>query len=285
MNKKLLLFVPVALIALTALALFIFTRDPYTSGLKVHFFDAGKADSALISYNDDSVSYNVLIDTGEQNLSATLLSYLNSHNIKKLDYLIITHFDKDHVGSAADVLNSVEVSHVLQTNTKKDSDAYKNYLSALSKQGITPTTVSDDSASLEFSLGPLRFAIDGPEKIYSKKESNNSSLIVALNFGEKNFLFLGDAETDRLSDFLLTDLGNRSYNFIKFPYHGHFQDGLSELLEKTTPDFSVITSSSKEPEDEATLDLLKSKNIKFYLTRRGAVDVISCDGTVLEIRQ
>ena len=74
-------------------------------GMKVYAFNAGKADSFLI-YNAD---FSVLIDTGEKELGDTIIEYLNANDIKKLDYLIVTHFDKDHIGSADEILESVDV--------------------------------------------------------------------------------------------------------------------------------------------------------------------------------
>ena len=62
--------------------------------LKIYFWNAGKADAILISNNDRYI----MIDTGEESLSNNILQYFKNNGIEMLDYLIITHFDKDHVG-------------------------------------------------------------------------------------------------------------------------------------------------------------------------------------------
>ena len=257
--------------------------------LVVHFFDAGKADAILISYTpskhpDDH--HFVLIDTGEASLAPTLLDYFSAKNITSLDYLIITHFDKDHVGSASEVIKNLNVAHVLQSNFPKDSPTYSAYLSALEMKNLTPETIADSTTPLSFSLGSggeLKFTVAGPTKTYEENTSNNSSLITSIEFGEKSFLFMGDAENARLKDFLDSSLARR-YDFLKVPYHGHSQSQLENLLSATLPSLAVITSSNSEPEDAETLELLEGFSAKTYLTREGAIDLAS-EGKILRVSQ
>ena len=97
-----------------------------------HYFNAGKADACVISNGNN----NVMIDTGENTLSKEILSYFDKHNITTLDYLIITHFDKDHVGSASSIIDNIKVDSVLQSNVPKDSEFYENYLKELSENNL-----------------------------------------------------------------------------------------------------------------------------------------------------
>lgn len=250
--------------------------------LKIHFFDAGKADAILISRNSEEGNYNVLIDTGEEELGETILEYFKKKGIEKLDYLIITHFDKDHVGSAAEIIRNVQVGKVLQTNTTKESRYYEEYLKAVNEVGLVPVTVAENS--YEFLLGSLSFVVQGPEGVYEKKESNNSSLITALKFNETKYLFMGDAEDERLEDFFETGLATEMYDVLKVPYHGHYQENLEALIRTLNPKYAVITSSFEEMEDSETRALLEEAEVKTFLTRQGAVDITS-DGTTIEIRQ
>ena len=130
----------------------------------------------------------------------------------------------------------------------------------------------------------MEFLIQGPEKNYKRKESNNSSLIVKLKYKNTSYLFMGDAETERLEDFLETELGNGTYDFLKVPYHGHFQENLEELIKEIQPKYAVITSSFKELEDKETRRLLEGVGAKVYLARQGSIDLFS-DGEKIEIRQ
>jgi len=246
-----------------------------TKIMSIHFFNAGKADACLISDG----SRNVMIDTGENTLSDELLLYFNENGITKLDYLIITHFDKDHVGSASEIINSIDVENVLQSNVPKESVYYDNYLEALKNKEMTAVTVSQD---LTFDLGEMKFTVNAPAAVYEKNESNNSSLITSLVYGDTSFIFMGDAQKERLNDFIFDN--TKTYDFVKIPYHGNYQKKLYDLLDNIEPKYAVITSSDKEPEKEEMLEILKDKDISYYLTREGAVD-IATDGKEINITQ
>ncbi len=237
-----------------------------STDLSIYYFNAGKADACVISDGNN----NVMIDTGESTLSNEISSYFDEHNITNLDYLIITHFDKDHVGSASSVIDNIEVDNVLQSNVPKDSEFYENYLSSLEKKNITPTTVSGD---YEFTLGDMNFTVNGPDKVYDSNESNNSSLITSLIYGDTSFIFMGDAQNDRLKDFISTNTAQ--YDFVKIPYHGNFQKKLDDLLESINPKYAVITSSEDQPEEDKMIELLDETGIKYYLTRQCAVQIYS----------
>lgn len=276
MNKKIIILVITLLLVVVCSIIFLISREDTTGKLKIYFFNAGKADSCII-YNDD---FAVMIDTGEKELSEEILTYLENNNITKLDYLIITHFDKDHVGSASTIINSIEVDNVIQSNYPKESKVYNKYLSALENKGIEAVTLRED---LEFSFGDVYFTINPPlEEVYSNNESNNSSLIVSLKYKNNSFLFMGDAENLRIKEYLSTN--NLSYDFLKVPYHGHYQTTLDELIEVIKPKYSVITSSLEEKEDDTTLDLLSNIGSKTYLTRNGSI-LITSDGDTINIKQ
>lgn len=242
---------------------------------KMYFFNSGKADAILISNNDKYI----MIDTGEESLSSEILAYFKSHNITKLDYLIITHFDKDHVGSASAIIDNIEVTNVLQSNCPKESEYYDNYINSLANKGITARTISD---SHTFALGDIKFTVNGPTEIYDEDESNNSSLIVRVNYKDSNYLFMGDSQNDRIKDYLsqTTD----KFDFIKIPYHGNYQKQLDDLLEAVEPKYAVITCSDTEPDTTKTEELLNKLGIEYYLTYNGGVTVLS-DGNSIVVRQ
>lgn len=276
MNKKIIILVITLLLVVVCSIIFLISREDTTGKLKIYFFNAGKADSCVI-YNDD---FAVMIDTGEKELDEEILTYLENNNITKLDYLIITHFDKDHVGSASTIINSIEVDNVIQSNYPKESKVYNKYLSALENKSIDAVTLRED---LEFSFGDVYFTINPPlEEVYSNNESNNSSLIVSLKYKNNSFLFMGDAENLRIKEYLSTN--NLSYDFLKVPYHGHYQTTLDELIEVIKPKYSVITSSLEEKEDDTTLELLSNIGSKTYLTRNGSI-LITSDGDTINIKQ
>ena len=242
---------------------------------KVFFFNAGKADAIILEKNGKYM----MIDTGEESLSDDILNYFKENNIDRLEYLIITHFDKDHVGSASEIINNIEIGEVIQSNYPKESIYYTNYLNSLNSKSITPKTIS---GNYEITLEDLKITINGPDKIYDSNESNNSSLIISVKYNNNNFLFAGDAQNARLKDFIATN--NEEYDFLKVPYHGHYLKRLEELIENRNIKYAVITSSNKEMEDEETKEVLENNNIKYYLTRDGRITILS-NGEDIIIKQ
>ncbi len=244
--------------------------------LQARFFDAGKADAILLTTRNSAV----LIDAGEKGFGKTILAYLEEAGVQRLDALIVTHFDRDHVGGAAKVLEGVAVDRVYQSNRPKDSEEYDAYLRALAAAGIEPVTVRE---ACGFTLDGVSYAIDPPrQKEYSEEKSNNSSLIVSVTNGENRFLFTGDAQTARLEEFI--DSGLAACDVLKIPHHGKDEPLLPALLASARPAFAVVTSSDEEPESEAVMEALEQAGVQTLLTRRGAVTILS-DGSSISVRQ
>ena len=272
MNKSLIYIILLFIILIIVIALINVTTNN-KSGLKMYFFNAGKADSCIITYENNTI----IIDTGEKSLYKYMENYLKNNNIKKIDYLIITHFDKDHLGSASNILNNFEVEHIIQSNYPKDSKTYDNYINVIKKKKISPITCR---VPMTFNLNELSISIIPPAlEEYETKPSNNSSLITSITFKDTNYLFTGDIENDRIKEFVASN--KTFYDFLKVPYHGHYQDNLKDLLDNVKAKYFVITSSDEEKEDDETINLINSSNI--YLTRKGNI-ILNSDGTSIDIR-
>lgn len=273
--KYALILIIILLIILVLISIYKKNNDLSSYDFHIYFFNAGKADAILLTKDDKYI----MIDTGEEKLSTEILDYFKKNNIKKIEYLIITHFDKDHVGSASSIIENIEIGEVLQTNIGKDSKYYANYLNALNDKNIDPIIVKGDY-NLNFSN--LKITVNGAETVYEKDESNNSSLIVSINYDKNSFLFTGDAENDRLKDWLKNNTNN--YDFLKIPYHGKYNKKLDDLLKSTNPKYSVITCSDTEGAEEETLNLIDKYEVKNYLTKDGSITVYS-NGQTIKIIQ
>lgn len=232
-------------------------------------FNFDKSDAILIQQG----SHSLLVDTGLEEYGSALVSRLRSLGVGSLDALIITHFDRDHVGGAAAVLKGFNVANVYQSNSPKESDEYDDYLSALTKTGITPITVFNTNVLL--SLGSASVLINGPaEEEYDNDPSNNSSLITNVSFDNMNYLLMGDAEKARIKEFIETYSRPEGKLALKVPYHGHAQGQLDELIDATKPDVAVITNGSDEPEEDEIAEvtsLFEAAGAEVYLTVNGTI--------------
>ena len=243
--------------------------------LTVYSFNAGKADAHLI-YNSRMA---VLIDCGEKGFGKEIVSYLNEHGIEQLDLLIITHFDKDHVGGAAKVINDIPVARVFRTNIVKKNKEYEEFEEALKEKGINDEIPISRHSIL---IGGGELTVCPPLKdYYQDSPSNNSSLITILRYGECSLLFMGDAEDVRITEFLNTEGGR--YDYVKMPYHGHYQNKLMAFIKVVMPKTAVITCSEAEPEDPRVMGMLTEAGSEVYLTRNGAVEA-KCNGKKIAAR-
>lgn len=248
------------------------TAEKPFEGLELTLFDAGKADAILLT----TPSSAVLIDCGGKDFGSTLVNELAVRGIGRLDLLIITHFDKDHVGGAAKLLANIEVARVLQCGIPGQGSAYDKYLRALNKTSLEPETVRE---TLSFSLGGVAYTVDPPQReSYDRDQSNNSSLIVTAVHGENRLVFLGDAETARISEYLASSPA--PCGFLKIPHHGQEEKLLGSLIAALRPEYAAITCSDREPEASSTAELLAANGVTTFLTRLGAVRVRS-DGKTL----
>ena len=117
------------------------------------FFNVGKADAILL-YNGEMA---VLIDAGENGDGKDVAEAIRARGIERLDLLIITHFDKDHVGGADKILENIEVGRVLEPDYDKDSKQYRQYREALEEQGVGAEALCENTS---FTLGGCEFSID-----------------------------------------------------------------------------------------------------------------------------
>ena len=220
----------------------------------------------------------MLIDCGEKGFGSTITDELAARGIKKLDLLIVTHFDQDHVGGAAKVIGSVDIGTVLQSNSPKDSSEYRKYIRALKKAGIEPMTVRE---TLSFEFDGVAITVDPPrEETYAQDASNNSSLIVTVSLGSQTLLFMGDAESARIAEYLAG--APVDCTLLKVPHHGGKEPMTEALLEAVCPEYAVITCSDDERESASTTAALRSCGAEIFLTRLGSVSVC-CDGETIEV--
>jgi beta-lactamase superfamily II metal-dependent hydrolase len=94
--------------------------------MDVFVFATGKADAILIT----TENHAVMIDAGENKHGTAIADYLTKRGIDTIDYLIITHFHKDHVGGADTIIRNFDVKEVIVPNYGKQSKQYSQFVSA-----------------------------------------------------------------------------------------------------------------------------------------------------------
>lgn len=234
--------------------------------LTIYSFSTGASDAFLVTTENSAI----LIDCASKGDGKQIVNYMEKRSIDRLDYLIISHSDKDHIGGAKKVISSLSIDHVLQPAYAKESEAYDSYMAALSDAGIEAETITED---LYFELDGVKYWINPPAGGYQSNESNNASLIVSVTYGKDRLLFMGDAENERISEFL--NLNPGPYDVLKVPHHGRSGKMSSSLISSVKPAIAIITSSDNEPEGEKVVNWLSQAGSEVFLTRKGPVIVES----------
>ncbi|MCR5293908.1 MAG: MBL fold metallo-hydrolase [Lachnospiraceae bacterium] len=250
------------------------------SPLNIRFLKVGKADAMILTSGNETL----VLDAGEEDDGAELLSVLSELSVSRVDYLIITHFDKDHVGGADTLLENFEVGTVYLPDYEGEGTDYNEFIYAMEKAGISPIRLT---ASVSFPFGDAQVSIDPPAS-YEVPEGeteydNNFSLITTIVHGENRMVFMGDAEKAEIRDWLLGASAEKCA-LLKFPHHGSYNKALSELLKTLSPAYAVICDSDKNPADDKALELLAACGVQVFETKDGDV-LASSDGKTISIVQ
>lgn len=219
-----------------------------------------------------------MIDTGEDKNGEQIVDKLKEKGVNTLDYLILTHLDKDHIGGVDSVLSSVKVKNLIQANYEKDSKQYDEYTESLKQAGVEPVVLKE---KMNLEINNAKISIQ-PASKSDYESSNDYSIMTSINYGEHRFLFAGDAEEKRLAEFISEN--TLKYDFVKIPHHGRYDKLTEAFLESITPEYAVITCSDKKAPDEDVLKILEKLNVKTFLTSAGDV-VINSDSKTLSVRQ
>ncbi len=249
------------------------------NNMTIVMLSVGKADALIVQQAEQTI----LIDAGEQEDGEKVVKELRRRGVDGIDLFLVTHFDKDHVGGAAYVMEHMEVSAVMMPDYEGDRQEYRFFLESL--QGHP--NVRRPTELVEMTMGELHLEIcppDDPEALRhpEKEYDNDLSLVVSIQYKDKKFLLTGDIEKDRMEQMLASGR-DWKHDVIKMPHHGKYQNVLPEFLEAVSPQAAVICCSEKNPAEEKTLKLLEDQGISVWDTSKQNV-IIECDGETIKVR-
>lgn len=234
-----------------------------SGGLSLDVFAVGKADAMLLRVD----GHAVLIDTGENGDGDELADWLTERGVERLDLMILTHHDKDHIGGADAILERFSVDAVRMPAYESTSKQYQQLAKALT---ATDTIVYRMDADATFSLGGADFIIWVSTVPYDGKNDNEQSLVTKVVYGGKTYLLMGDAEEAWLKALCFSSK-NLTCDILKVPHHGVYDDSLFALLTLTMPSTAIITDSEKNPADARTLSLLNDFGVQTFRTAKGSI--------------
>lgn len=239
--------------------------------LEVHFIDVGQSDATLIKNGEDAM----LIDAGDNAMGTTVQNYLQKQGVERLEYLILTHTDADHIGGADVVITKFDIGTVFMGDYPKDNATYRDVLEALEYKELTWCTPMVGEV---YALGDVSFTIIAPNREYDSP--NNTSIGLIVEKGAVRFAFTGDAETDAEADIVRSGM-DIDVDVYKVGHHGSSSSSSMALLDAMTPAYAVIScgrdNSYGYPHREVRA-ALQERDIRVFRTDEQGSIVAICDG-------
>ncbi len=210
------------------------TRSPY---LEVTFLDVGQGDAILIETPDGA---QALIDGGPDGTVLRELSRELPWGDRTLDLVIGTHPDKDHIGGLIDVLARYKVASILTTENTGETTAASAYQKALTAE---TDIVHFARAGQVYTLGAsTTITVLSPARDPSMLESNTSSIVVQVSYGESDFMLTGDAP-EGIEDYLSVTFGDALQSeVLKLGHHGSKTSTGELFLEAVKPQYAVVSA-------------------------------------------
>lgn len=244
------------------------------SSFEIYYLDVGQGDAACVICD----GHAMLIDGGNSSKSSLIYSFLRSHEISYLDYIIASHPDADHIGGLSGALNYADVGVAYCTVTEQGSETFNDFIRYLDKRGCE---LSVPEPGETFYLGSSNVTIVYPDAGITR--SDNTSIALRIEYGDTSFFFTGDCEQEDESALISSGYVLKS-DVLKVGHHGSRYSTGTAFLNAVQPTHAVISvggSNTYGHPTEEVLSLLQSANVTLYRTDiQGDIHCIS-DGTTV----
>lgn len=202
--------------------------------LTVHFIDVGQADCALLECGGEYM----LIDGGNKEDGQLVVSYLEQQSVESLSTVVCTHAHEDHVGGLPSVLAVYPTQSVFAPTKTYSSNVFDDFMYYVDQQGLE---VEIPAPGDSFTLGSADITVLGPVESYP--DTNNTSIVLKVVFGDTSFLFTGDMETSAETDMLDYWDSRVDWNVdvLKVGHHGSNTSSSYRLVYETDPEYAIIS--------------------------------------------
>ena len=262
------------LLIIFTLSLILTSCKRYDEFLSVHIIDVGQGDSILIK---TPTNKSILIDSGDEDNDRIIKSYLKSSDIKKINILIATHLDKDHIGTLDYIIENFHIDKFYTPEQRDNSTSYINLVNACKNKNIKINYLSKDN-SLDLDKD-THIKVLSP--FYINNSNNNAnSIVFNLSYKEMDFLFTGDCEKENEAQ-IIASYDLKGVDFLKVAHHGSSSSSSESFIKEISPKIAAISCGYKNNyghPHQSTLDTLEKYNIKTFRTDLNGDLVFYSDG-------
>ncbi len=228
------------------------------SSFSIHFIDVGQADAALVECD----GHYMLIDGGNKADSNVIFAVLKQAAVPKLDIVVGTHAHEDHIGGLPGAFNYTTADITLCPVSNYDSEAFSDFVKYANQKGngITIPNVGDT-----YSLGGAKITILG---VNNGQDTNNTSIVLKIDYGSTSFLFTGDAERE-VEQAIVNSGESLAATVLKVGHHGSDTSTGYVFLREVMPEYAVISvgeDNSYGHPTEDTLSRLRDADVKVFRT-------------------
>lgn len=246
-----------------------------SANVTIKFIDVGQGEAILIALPEKTM----LIDAGPTGSAPKIAQVLQELGRNKIDYLVATHPDEDHIGGMADVISSTQIGTIYAPNKTNNTATYRKFLTAIQNNNLQITLA--EAGTIIDQTDSYKLEILWPKKDANFPETNDYSMIIKLTVGNKTFLFTGDAPTNAI---LNSNPGH--IDVLKLSHHGSRTGTTEVLIHKLSPTYAVLSyavDNSYGHPMQSVLNALRKHSVEVWGTGANGTITITCDGTNIDI--
>lgn len=290
------------LLAMNVLLIFHPYSAPTASGkLRIDFLDVGQGDSMLVTFPN---AETMLIDGGgrasfggsdektgnfEPDVrsigEAVVSEFLWEKGYSRIDYVLATHADTDHMQGLSDIVKNFDVRHVYVARLATGDPEFVELAAEMSRRNLSPELVARGE---RLEVGGVFIDVLNPS--YSSETQarygNAESLVLSLRYGARRFLLTGDVEKEGEQEMLARPESLRA-DLVKVAHHGSRTSSTEEFVRAVQASYAVIsvgrTSQFGHPHEEVVERWIKS-GAKVLRTGEAGTITVETDGKMMEVR-
>jgi len=271
------------LICLNTLAWFAVYDLSKPHFLEVNFFDVGQGDAIFI---ETPQRHQILIDGGPDSTILEKLAKEMPFWDRSLDLIILTHPERDHLAGLIEVLKRYKVDFILWTGVVRDTFEFKEWQKAIqNEKAKIKIAQAGQRIIASRKVLDILYPLENLEG-QAVKNSNNTSIVAKLVFGQNSFLFTGDISKS-VEKKLVQNKDSLNSNILKVAHHGSKNSSADEFIEKVLPEIVVIQVGENRyghPHPEV-LERLEKFGINILRTDLNGDIKILCDSQSLKLKQ